>query len=212
MGGFMSGRRPPSPDAAPLVEHCTALDATRLQHSCDLRPGAETFGLAPVPLGGGAIAVVMLAFDLRQDWQITISLPGHSNPDPAPTAVPLEFTRPPLGGLRLWFRCPVNGSRVQKLYWRADTRRFASRTAQGLAYTSQRYRRVDRARWRLQRLAARAGGTYDGNTGLPPRPRGMHWRTYARLNTAADACVEIIEADFVDGLHRWREKLQPGLP
>lgn len=52
--------------------------------------------------------------------------------------VDLVTTPAPLGGKRWWFKCPVTGVRVGKLYLPEGEERFLSRQAYGLRYASQR--------------------------------------------------------------------------
>ena len=50
--------------------------------------------------------------------------------------IPLTPTVPYFGGLRWWFRCPLCGRRVRKLYMPDDDRRFACRCCFQLTYDS----------------------------------------------------------------------------
>ena len=56
-------------------------------------------------------------------------------------------------GRRWWFRCPVNGVRVTKLYLPPGARRFASRQAHELIYRSNRSNRESK-----QRRGSQGGG------------------------------------------------------
>ena len=106
--------------------------------------------------------------------------------------VVLEWTQCNYGGLRPWFRCPVAGCgrRVAILYAR-DT--FACRHCYDLKYRTQREQPWMRELLRAKKIRKKLGG----GTGLldlfPPKPKGMHWRTYRRL------CLEASEAE----LHGW---------
>jgi hypothetical protein len=59
---------------------------------------------------------------------------------------------------------------------------FACRQCHCLAYVSQRENLIDRASSRADRVRARLkdewGTLFDP---APPKPSGMHWRTYRRL-------------------------------
>jgi hypothetical protein len=93
----------------------------------------------------------------------------------------LERTRCHYGGERAWFRCParVCGRRVAILYGGAI---FACRHCHDLAYPSQREPQHYRLLSRAQSLHVRLGGNGAVGDGLPPKPKGMHWRTYERLS------------------------------
>jgi hypothetical protein len=103
-------------------------------------------------------------------------------------------TRPWFGGDRFWFLCPVCGRHADKLYYRPrassdyaqDWRGgrpfdWGCRRCHQLLYPSQvktKRQRADRGWVRvLRQLCAEPGQ----RTCRPPRPRGMHRTTYARL-------------------------------
>jgi hypothetical protein len=104
--------------------------------------------------------------------------------------VPLTWTNVHLGGRRPWFKCPVSsygkycGRRVAKLYLAVDL--FACRHCWGLAYASQQESESDRDPGlnRAQKIRIRLGGTGSMLAPFPPKPKGMHWRTYHRLRNA----------------------------
>ena len=92
--------------------------------------------------------------------------------------VNLERTRCNYGGTRPWFLCPMLGCgrRMAILYFRDGY--FACRECLRLAYQSQRESDLDRASRRLQNLNSRLLGWASILDGMPPRPKGMHRRTY----------------------------------
>ena len=85
----------------------------------------------------------------------------------------------------MWFMCPVTGRRARVLYLPDGGWQFASREAHGLSYRSQGESDVFRSITQAQNIRARLGGSLSIYTPLPPRPRGMHQRTYERLRTKA---------------------------
>jgi len=95
----------------------------------------------------------------------------------------LERTRCHYGGERVWFRCPARGCgrRVAILYGGAI---FACRRCYGLAYESQRQSISDRADSRAWAIREQCGGWGSLFDPLPLRPKGMHKRTYRRLERA----------------------------
>lgn len=91
----------------------------------------------------------------------------------------LEFTPCHAGGQRPWFRCPGRscGRRVAILY---SARYFLCRHCMGLRYECQREPPHYRALRKAQKLHERLGGS--GCIDDPVfRPKGMHRRTFQRL-------------------------------
>ncbi len=89
------------------------------------------------------------------------------------------------GGRRPWFRCPVYlngqycGRRVAVLYAAGEL--FACRHCYGLGYASQQESPQSRFIRRSRKIRMRLDGSPDLLQPLPKRPRGMHQRTYMRL-------------------------------
>ncbi len=95
-------------------------------------------------------------------------------------AIDLETTPCHYGGARTWFLCPQCQHRRAVLF--ACNGRFRCRTCHQLAYSSSREGAADRSRRRLAGQRTRLGGSYaEPVWTIPPRPTGMHHRTYARL-------------------------------
>lgn len=99
--------------------------------------------------------------------------------------VQLEWTRCNYGGERVWFRCPAAGCgrRVAILYGGSF---FACRHCHQLAYDSQRETRHGRMLLKAQVIREKLGGTPCIADDFPQKPKGMHWRTYYRLQAQAD--------------------------
>ena len=121
-------------------------------------------------------------------------------------AISMVTTPCRFGGQRWWWICPATGGRVAKLYLPNGGQRFLSRgrDAYGLAYASQREAPTDRMHTRSRKLYAKLGADYNGNYGgWPPKPKGMHWRTYEAI------CDRLaVEAEGLDnGLARALERL-----
>jgi len=94
----------------------------------------------------------------------------------------LGWTNCHLGGRRPWFQCPVSGcgQRVAILYGCGV---FACRHCHQLAYTSQRETDYDRAARRVNKIREQLG--WEPGILNPPgwkKPKGMHWKTFERLN------------------------------
>jgi hypothetical protein len=92
------------------------------------------------------------------------------------------------GGARPYFVCPgiVNGiacgRQVAKLYGAGTY--FLCRHCYRLAYASQHEDRYDRALRRANKIRMQLGGEPGTASVFPPRPKGMHHRTYKRLQFA----------------------------
>lgn len=93
----------------------------------------------------------------------------------------LTYTPCTYGGTRPWFLCPGVSCdrRAGKLY--CAGRLFLCRQCYDLAYRSQREGWSDRLLTRAQNLRERLGGSGSMFDLFPEKPKGMHWRTYARL-------------------------------
>lgn len=137
--------------------------------------------------------------------------------EPMKYAVNLEWTTCGFGGRRVWWRCPAVGCgrRVAVLY---GGRVFACRQCYRLAYRSQREAVDERATRRANTIRQRLGwepGILNGN-GL--KPKGMHWRTFERLQSQHDArvnaalagmaaklgLINVRLAEIDDDFGRWR--------
>jgi hypothetical protein len=99
--------------------------------------------------------------------------------------VTVEWTPCHFGGSRPWFRCPASGcgQRVAILY---GGEIFACRHCHRLAYQSQREAPHGRALSQAQAIRVKLGGSPSLAEPFPPKPKGMHRRTYERLHAKAD--------------------------
>jgi hypothetical protein len=96
------------------------------------------------------------------------------------------------GGQQWYFTCPQTWRRVSVLWKPPGARTFASRQAWGrqVAYGSQFETLHDRALSAAQDIRYRLGGKdfvsiIDAIP--PPKPKGMHWRTYERKIKRSEA-------------------------
>jgi hypothetical protein len=174
MGGRGSGRRTGS--SSNKVEDYHAIDLAWLRRRGCLKPGAsgsitwsmETRELASVryrtePNG------FRLLYRIRQpdeSWRAIDEL------------VPFTETRNGFRGYRRWFRCLSCSRPCRVLYGGSH---FRCRHCHGLKYQSQYERPLTRATNRAQKLRDRLGKTDAIDDPFPPKPKGMHWRTYRRL-------------------------------
>lgn len=93
------------------------------------------------------------------------------------------------GGKRTWFQCPHCSRRVAVLY--GAGKRFLCRHCYGLTYASQQERAPDRGFRKANKIKERLGGFAGLEYPVPPKPKGMHWRTYRRLRQQAQAAERL---------------------
>ena len=89
--------------------------------------------------------------------------------------IPLSFTTPNYGGRRAWFICP-SCSKRKRVLWGRKLYRCAK--CWGMAHDSQYEDRASRLLDRAQKIKVKLGGDASCMEPFPPKPKGMHWRTY----------------------------------
>jgi hypothetical protein len=105
--------------------------------------------------------------------------------------VPLKWTPCRFGSERPWFICSVYsnghycGCNVTKLYGAGKL--FACRHCYGLAYVSQQESAHQRGLHKAQKIRGQLNGSLSVFDEFPNKPKGMHWRTYDRLQARHDA-------------------------
>jgi hypothetical protein len=137
-------------------------------------------------------------------------VPDDRPDEPVSRRIHLVTARLPSGGWRWWFLCPVCERRRAALYLpRADSG-FACRSCHGLTYRSQRLGLGDRLLWGAGKRRRRAGGTgpFGQAVNWPPKPKGMHWRTYHRLRDEHDRLVGERDARWVQLAARVLERMR----
>ncbi len=90
------------------------------------------------------------------------------------------WTDTAFGGRRRWFVCPSCWRNCRILYGGTY---FRCRRCHRLTYESQYEAPWQRALTRAQNTRVKLGGSGSMDDLFPPKPRGMHWRTYERLKT-----------------------------
>jgi hypothetical protein len=113
--------------------------------------------------------------------------------NPAVQSIELAWTSCNYGGRRPWFICPSCGRGRAAILYRVDGA-FACRRCQRLLYQTQCLRGDRRALRRAQFIRIRLGGTSNIASEFPPRPKGMHRRTYDRLKTEAERAARFSSA------------------
>lgn len=189
MGGPGSGSYPRW-SAKTKVESCRVIDATSVVGARQLRECGGRYECRLVwtdRQSGEETASIGVRVDTceRPGLQLRYSLGADG--ERLEYEVWLTSTSQHLGGVRWWFQCPLGSCwrRCAKLYLPPGGKYFGCRLCYGLAYESQWESRSERMLRRAAKLHERLGGDGRFPEFTPPKPKGMHWRTYSRI-----ACEE----------------------
>lgn len=98
--------------------------------------------------------------------------------------VNLDHTDTQFGGRRPWFSCPSCARRCRVVY--LGSRGPECRNCLRLVYPSQSEDGSSRALSQAQDIRLRLGGAANMFEDFPPKPWGMHWKTYDRLRARHD--------------------------
>ncbi len=206
MGGSGSGRR--QRYQRRTTEGYLTLDIAALRRRGLLQLGRSN--VISWSRGGeriGSASLFAESGSLRLSYQTTTSEGSAERID---ERVEIWSTQTSLGGQRQWFRCPGCHRRCRILY---GGPRFRCRLCHGLSYESQFESRAQRANRRARKIRRRLGGSDCLMEEFPPRPCGMHWATYRRLEAqevAADERWEAVVMTLVGrsrgGSQSWRRK------
>ena len=182
MGGFGSGRH----GGKSTTGDMHVLDIRKIARAGRLTPG-QSFGWQWTCKGKKIASISMrtdtdrVTLDYRTrdrggEWQ-TMNYP-----------VRLSWTPCTYGGQRAWWHCPAVdcGRRVAVLY---GGKIYACRHCHQLAYRTQREQAHDRAGSKADKLRDRLGWQAGILNGNGVKPKGMHWRTFDRLEAQHDALV-----------------------
>ena len=107
--------------------------------------------------------------------------------------VPLLRSDQPFGGSRVYLGCLRCGRRTMVLY---GGTLFRCRKCLNLAYASQSEDRCGRAASRSQNIRERLGGEGGFDDPFPPKPKGMHWSTYNRLEAECALLDDLVAAEL----------------
>ena len=97
--------------------------------------------------------------------------------------VPFAGTATQFGGNRQWFTCLSCRLRCRILYGGSY---FRCRRCCRLKYDTQYEPDFARAATQALKIRERLGGQGGIDDAFPPKPKGMHWRTYERLRAKAE--------------------------
>jgi hypothetical protein len=207
MGGYGSGRY----GGRPLADHSLRIDIAWMIRHGQAAPGHWRAGQLTWSRGGELSGSVGYSCDMTDPEASELVLrftTGAARGDPKDHVqrIRLSYTVPNLGGRRWWMHCPVTGARVGKLYVPPGGDIFASRKAWRLGYHSQRCAARDRPFEALFKLQRRLG--CDQGWEMPiRRPKGMHHRTFARLEDEYwrldDRCNRAMAPVMAQLMQRW---------
>jgi hypothetical protein len=195
------------------AEDCRAIDVTEW-HRKGLRPDAWlTMRWFRGEQETGSIGAYLVGADGAERVSAAVLIyTAGSGPEAEDIreSVPLDWTPCRFGGARPWFLCPGLGCgrRVGKLY--CHGRYFVCRHCLDLTYESRREPAHTRALHRAQAIRERLGGSMSMLEPFPEKPKGMHWRTYERLqleHDIADGDSLRLSAHIFEGLQRRLAKL-----
>lgn len=180
MGSSSSGNR----GGKRTTSDMRALDVRKVQREGLLRPG-HSFGWSWTRRGE-TIASINLKVEADRVTLDYRNRPNGGEWQAMNYPVRLSWTPCTYGGQRAWWLCPAVGCgrRVAVLYGGSV---FACRHCQRLAYKSQRETPDDRAYRRANNLRARLGWVPGVIHGPGSKPKGMHWKTFQRLQAIHDA-------------------------
>ena len=176
MGGFGSGRH----GGKRCTDDMHRLDVRKLQRQGLLTEGRslswtwtvndEKVAFINIRVNDGSLTLSYRQRDRGAEWQ-DMNYP-----------VRLTWTACRYGGRRVWLLCPAVGCgrRVAVLY---GGRVFACRHCHRLAYRSQREAPDDRATRRADKLRVRLKWEPGILNGDGWKPKGMHWKTFQRLQS-----------------------------
>lgn len=166
------------------MDSCLCLELARLRPY--LGPGAPYATTWRWSLTGGGQSGVGVRIDHESVCLSYTAQRGGSPPVSIRETLAVEWTLCAHGGARPWFRCPGCGRRCAALYLPPGGERFRCRRCHHLAYGSQQVTPDERHLMAIRKIQSRLVGGMDDISPwwLPPKPKGMHWRTYDRLSRA----------------------------
>ena len=108
------------------------------------------------------------------------------------------WTETNFGGMRQWFLCPNCGRRCAIIYRVGIEPKRGCRLCLNGHYISEHMSPTDRRLHAAFKVRERLGQTKGGIVvRFPPKPKGMHWRTYEGIRFAAlSEESEILLADY----------------
>ena len=114
--------------------------------------------------------------------------------------IAMERAAQPFVGTRRNFCCSRCNGRCLVLYGGS---RFRCRKCQNLPYTSQNRNAFDQASAKARKIRERLGDDGCFDDPFPSKPKGMHWRTYKRLERQCERYEDQVAAQFMHMLSRF---------
>ena len=179
MGG--SGSGPNGWRRKTTVEECRILDIGKLNREGCLKPGLD--GRISWTKDEHELASIGWEYSddkLRLLYTVTRDDDERQDYD---DLFFIEWTGCHYGGKRPWFLCPGCSKRRTKLYMPPGRALFRCRECWDLNYTSSQVRRkiFDETAHKIRRLKSKLGDDGLAWDPVPPKPKNMHWETYAAL-------------------------------
>jgi hypothetical protein len=187
--------------AKELVEQHVAVRIANLRHGAETISAtisSPTMGGRSINIGGGAW--LHLSWD-PEPLEIVYDDGRIYGRTVVRTKVALDYTPCHFGGERPWFVCPGRCARLAGVLY-LISRGFVCRRCAGLGYDTQTRQPWERSALKAQRLRRRLGADPGLTHSLPPRPRGMHRRTYERLLAALGQSEQTVLAGMAQTLGR----------
>lgn len=178
MGGRGSGRTNGSGLLVDKCEDYLSIDIGWLKRQGSLTPdksgkitwsrGGQTTSSIGYRTEVGGLRLIYRTLRAEDDWQDVNEL------------ISFAWTDANFNGRRQWFACPSCNRRCRIIYGGAY---YRCRNCYRLKYESQYepiFGRVADQRHKLRKRLGYAGSLEDP---FPPKPKGMHWKTYRRLSS-----------------------------
>jgi hypothetical protein len=168
MGGSGSGGR--NYKGRPTVRSCYRLTVAGLKRNGSLRKGSWRLW---------TWERLVVTFETKWDDMIVMTWTSPITGSASEQFLGFQWLshRRNFGGYQYYLVCPFCSRKCTAVYYFSD--QFACRKCHRLPYPSQRETEVWRLRRKLEMLAQRLGSDFEwGSQSVPPRPKGMHIRTY----------------------------------
>lgn len=184
MGGFGSGARN---RWASKTEEFHKLDLATFK-----REWFENWRRGSMRWSRGGVQTSSISYRLTPDSiRLIYSVPSQGERVSIDERFNLDFTEQPFGGRRRWILCRSCGRRCRVLYGGAY---FRCRQCYQATYPSQYETIRVKGLSRAERIRDRLGGEAGFVNAFPGKPKGMHWRTYRRVQWEDWSALEAIEA------------------
>ena len=178
------------------LEDGLRLDLNKLVRRGFVQPGGMTgpVGIRWTHSYWGDIGTGLIWANMTGDWQGTFRIMlGELD-----QRIILVARRRRFGGFQWYFMCPVMNQRASVLWKPPGATRFCSRQTWGrqVAYSSQFMSPTDRAWHGKSKIKSRLIADLDPDEwDLPPKPKWMRWRTYARHEARFDRYEDFLDRE-----------------